>query len=70
MAKNSISYNYKISAKGILYIEDDVVGIEHAETGELIQLSDLFEDFADKSVSLSISYDEEYSSVEQPQEEV
>lgn len=64
MAKAAISFNYKISAKGILHIDDDVVAIENTDTGELIQLSDLFEDFGDKSVSLSISYDEDYNSEE------
>ena len=64
MAKSSINFNYKLSAKGILHIEDNVVFIENVDSGELIQLSDLFEDFGDKSVSLSISYDEEYEGTE------
>ena len=64
MAKASINKTYKITAKGILNIDDDIVSIENPDTGELIQLSDLFEDFADKSVSLSINYDEDYGSAE------
>jgi len=64
MAKAAINFNYKISAKGILHIDDDMVAIENPDTGELIPLSTLFEDFADKSVALSISYDEEYESAE------
>lgn len=64
MAKAAINFNYKISAKGILHIEDNIVAIENLDTGELIQLSDLFEDFADKTVALSISYDEDYGSAE------
>lgn len=64
MAKAAINFNYKISAKGILHIDDDIVAIENNDTGELIQLSDLFEDFADKTVSLAISYDEEYGTDE------
>ena len=64
MAKAAINFNYKISAKGILNIEDNTVAIENPDTGELIQLSDLFEDFADKTVALSISYDEDYGSAE------
>ena len=63
MAKAAINFNYKISAKGILHIEDDVVSIENTDTGELINLSTLFNDFGDKSVSMSISYDEEYDTV-------
>lgn len=64
MAKAAINFNYKISAKGILNIEDNTVAIENPDTGELIQLSELFEDFADKTVALSISYDEDYRSAE------
>ncbi len=64
MAKAAINFNYKISAKGILNIEDNTVAIENPDTGELIQLSELFEDFADKTVALSISYDEDYGSAE------
>jgi hypothetical protein len=60
MAKASINKNYKIAAKGILSIEEDIVSIENADTGELVQLSDLFVDFNNKTVSLSISYDEDY----------
>ena len=64
MAKASINKTYKITAKGILSIDDDIVSIENSDTGELVQLSDLFEDFADKSFSLSINYDEDYGSAE------
>ena len=64
MAKASINKTYKITAKGILSIDDDIVSIENSDTGELVQLSDLFEDFADKSVSLSINYDEDYGNAE------
>lgn len=64
MAKASINRNYKINAKGILSIEEDVVSIENADTGELIQLSTLFADFANRTVSLNISYDEDYDSAE------
>lgn len=61
MAKASISKNYKLSAKGVLGLdENDIVGIENADTGEFIELSKLFEDFMEKPVSMSISYDEDY----------
>lgn len=60
MAKASFNKNFKLSAKGVLSIDEDIVSIENPDTGELIQLSTLFEDFADKSVALSISYDEDY----------
>lgn len=61
MAKASISKNYKISAKGMLGLDENgIVGIENADTGEFIELSKLFEDFMEKPVSMSISYDEDY----------
>lgn len=60
MAKASITKKFSLSANGILSIEEDGVFIENADTGEMIDLKDLFEDFADKSVKLSINFDEDY----------
>lgn len=60
MAKAAITKNFKLSAQGILSIEDTGVFIENPDTGELIDLKDLFEDFANKSVKLSINFDEDY----------
>lgn len=51
---------YTLNAKGILSIEEDGVFIENADTGELVNLGDLLEDFADKTVKLSVNYDEDY----------
>lgn len=62
MAKASFNKTYKISAKGTLNVEDDVVSIENPDTGELIQLSNLFADFSDRQVSITINYEEEYLS--------
>ena len=60
MAKASITKKYSLSASGILAITDECVGIENVETGELIDLKVLLSDFADKSVKLSVNYDEDY----------
>ena len=60
MSKAAFSRNYRLSAKGILSIEENVVTVENPDTGELVKLADLFVDFLDKPVSLSISYDEDY----------
>lgn len=60
MAKASITKKFSLSANGILSIEEDGVFIENADTGEMIDLKDLFEDFADKAVKLSVNYDEDY----------
>ena len=61
----AIVKKYNLSAKGILVIDDDVIGIENEETGELIALQDLLSDFKDKTVKLEISYDEEYGANEE-----
>lgn len=61
MSKSAINRNYKLSVKGTLGLDENgVVGIENADTGEFIELSKLFEDFLEKPVSMSISYDEDY----------
>ena len=60
MAKAAITKKYSLSAQGILSINDDGVALENPDTGELIDLVDLLGDFADKSVKLSINYDEDY----------
>lgn len=58
----AIMKNYKLSAKGILVVEDDNVGIENVDTGDFIDMRDLLVDFKDRTIKLSISYDEEYGS--------
>ena len=60
MAKAQIVKKYSLSAQGILAITDEGVGIENTENGELIDLRVLLADFADKSVKLSVNYDEDY----------
>lgn len=55
-----IQKKFSISAKGILAIDNDTVSIENEDTGELVNLADLFLDFADKDVSLSLTYNEDY----------
>lgn len=60
MAKASITKKYSLSANGILSITDDGVAIENPDTGELIDLADLLSEFADRSVKLSVNYDEDY----------
>ena len=58
--KSSITYKYALSAQGILSITDKNVAIENPDTGELIDLAELLSDFADRSVKLSVNYDEDY----------
>nr|DAK86935.1 MAG TPA: YonK protein [Caudoviricetes sp.]DAT63943.1 MAG TPA: YonK protein [Caudoviricetes sp.] len=62
MAKAAFNKSYKINAKGVLSIDEGIVSVENPDTGELVELATLFIDFADKPVSISISYDEDYES--------
>ena len=55
---------YTINAKGILAIEDNMIGIENSDTGELLELKDILADFADKSIKLTVAYDEEFGTSE------
>ena len=60
----NIKKKYSLNAKSILVIENGTMGIENTDTGEFFDLQDLLADFADKSVSLSINYDEEYETID------
>jgi hypothetical protein len=60
MAKASITKKYSLSANGILSITDNNVAIENPDTGELIDLVELLSDFANRTVKLSVNYDEDY----------
>ena len=60
MAKTAITKKYSLNASGILAITDEGVAIENTDTGELIDLKVLLSDFADRSVKLSVNYDEDY----------
>lgn len=60
MAKAAITKKFSLSASGILSIEDEGVFIENSDTGEMIDFKNLLEDFKDKSVKLSINFDEDY----------
>lgn len=60
MAKASIIKKFALNANGILSIGDDGIGIEDVNTGEYIDFKVLLADFADRSVKLSINYDEDY----------
>jgi len=63
MAKAAIVKKYNLSASGILVIDESAAGIENPETGEFIDFQELFSDFADRTVKISITYDEEYGTV-------
>lgn len=63
MAKAAITKKYSLSASGILDITDDAVCLENLDTGELIDLKDLLQDFNDKAVKISVSYDEDFDTI-------
>lgn len=60
MAKAAIVKKYALSATGILSISDDGVALENTETGECIRFEDLLNDFSDRVIKLSVTYDEDY----------
>lgn len=60
MAKAAITKKISLSANGILAIEDGEVALENADTGEMIPFEILLEDFKDKSVKISVAYDEDF----------
>lgn len=57
MSKFARKYNF--NAKGILYIEDEVLYIENSETGELVSISELLNDFAGKECTIAVAYAED-----------
>lgn len=61
MPKAAIIKKMQLNGCGILVIEDDTIGIENVDTGEFIKMKDLLSDFKDRTIKLSISYDEDYS---------
>ena len=60
MAKAAIVKKYALSASGILSITDNGVELENTETGECIPFAELLSDFDNRTIKLSITYDEEY----------
>lgn len=65
MAKAEIVKKYNLSAQGILVVEDGIIGVEIADTGEFVYLTTLLADFRDKTIKLSVSYDEDYGTTEE-----
>ena len=61
--KASITQKLSLNATGILTITDDMIGIELPETGEMVDLRELLEEFEDRTVKLSVTYDYDYVSV-------
>lgn len=61
MAKAAITKDFKVSASGILSIdEDNGIGVEVEDTGELVMLDEILADFKDKSVKITCAYNEDF----------
>ncbi len=58
----SIVKKFSLQAKGILVLDGDDIGVEIPDTGEFIDFKTLLMDFADKTVKISVNYDEDYGS--------
>lgn len=56
----NIVKKFALQAKGILVLDEGSIGIEIPDSGEFIDFETLFADFADKSVKISVNYDEDY----------
>jgi hypothetical protein len=57
MSKFARKYNF--NAKGILYIEDEILYIENSETGELVSISEHLNDFVGKECTIAVAYAED-----------
>jgi hypothetical protein len=56
----NIVKKYALSAKGIIVLDKDAAGIELPDSGEFVSFNELLSDFADKTVKISVNYDEDY----------
>lgn len=56
----NIVKKYSLQAKGILVLDEEDMGIEIPDSGEFVDFRTLLSDFADKSVKISVNYDEDY----------
>lgn len=61
MKKAAVSKDFKVSASGILSIDDDNnIALEIEDTGELRYLSEILADFKDKDVKITCTYNEDF----------
>ena len=56
----NIVKKYSLQAKGILVLDEEDMGIEIPDSGEFIDFRTLLSDFADRTVKISVNYDEDY----------
>ena len=56
---SKVNKKYAVSIKAIFYVENGVVKFENSDTGELMPLAPLLEDFDGKECTLSVTFAEE-----------
>lgn len=59
-----IKYNYKLNIKGVMSITDGKIIIAVEDLGD-VDFAELCEDFSDKMVKVSVTYDEDYDFVDE-----
>lgn len=57
---SKINKKHTLNIKAILYIEDNTISFEDENTGEVIPVASLAQEFDAKECTLSIAYAEEY----------
>lgn len=60
MAKAAFTKKYALNATGVLDITEEGIYIENPDTAEMIDLKELLADFANRTIKLSATYDEDY----------
>ena len=61
---SKINKKHTLNIKAVLYVEGDTIAFEDANTGEVIPVASLVQEFDAKECNLSIAYAEEYGSEE------
>jgi hypothetical protein len=61
---SKINKKHTLSIKAILYVENNVISFEDANTGEVIPVASLAQEFDARECTLSIAYAEEYGQEE------
>lgn len=56
---SKFSKKFNLTAKGILYAENGIISVENEETGELVQIASMLDDFNGKECTLTIAYNED-----------
>lgn len=61
---SKINKKHTLNIKAVLYVEDNVISFEDENTGEVIPVASLAQEFDGRECSLAIAYAEEYGAEE------